>query len=234
MIRPQVPARMIFRTWVCLAVAACAAAAVPGDLLSNIRVRPRIYAGGGYGRTLNARTPAFTVDDAADRNFAEANLSSPKRNFIRGQLRLDLVRAGAFSAGYLFWGHHNEIPSDYPEYWLKEDKWYPATDHASLHAATVQWSPAFLSSRRLAPFLLAGAGGYFGNVTSVRYLPADSTGLYYYGSNRQTASDAGRAVLAGVGVVVFRYAYVYAGAVHLIDSALPASTFFDVIVGVTF
>jgi hypothetical protein len=234
MIRLERQARRIARTRVCLVAVACATAVAPVELHSNIRVRPRIYAGGGYGRTLNARTPAFAVDDAADRNFAEANLSSLKRNFIRGQLRLDLVRAGAFSAGVLFWGHHHEIPSDYPEYWLKEDKWYPAADHASLHAATVQWSPAFLSSRHLAPFLLAGAGGYYGNVTSVRYLPADSTGLYYYGSNRQTASDAGRAVLAGVGVVAFRYAYVYAGAVHLIASALPARTFFDVIVGVTF
>jgi hypothetical protein len=234
MIRPERPARGIARIGFCLAVAACTTAASPGEPHSNIRVRPRVYVGGGYGRTLNARTPAFAVDDAADRNFAEANLSSLKRNFIRGQLRLDLVQAGAFSAGYLFWGHTHEIPSDYPEYWLKEDTWYPAADHASLHAATVQWSPAFLSSRHLAPFLLTGAGGYYGNVTSVRYLPAGSTGLYYYGSNRQTASDAGRAVLAGVGVVAFRYAYVYAGAVHLIDSSLPASTFFDVIVGVTF
>ncbi len=233
MTRPVKHDRRLTRTWFCLAAAVWFVAA-PGELFPELRIRPRVYAGGGYGRTQNARMPEFAVEDAADRNFVEANMSSLKRNFIRGQIRLDLVHAGAFSAGYLFWGHYNEIPADYPEFWLKPDKWYPAADHVALHAATVQWKPAFAASRRVAPFLLAGAGGYYGNVTSVRYLPADSTGLYYYGSRRQTASDAGRAVLAGIGVVAFRYAYLYAGAVHLIDSALPAKTFFDVIVGVTF
>ncbi|MBN2200527.1 hypothetical protein JW777_01080 [bacterium] len=233
MTRPEMLDRSVTRTWLCLAAMVLFFTA-PGALFPDIRIRPRIYAGGGYGRTLNARTPAFAVEDAADRNFVEANMSSLKRNFIRGQMRLDLVHAGAFSAGVLFWGHYNEISSDFPEYWLKPDKWYPASDHAALHAATVQWKPAFAASRRVAPFLLAGAGGYYGNVTSVRYLPADSTGFYYYGSRRQTASDAGRAVLTGIGVVAFRYAYFYAGAVHLFDAALPARTFFDVIVGVTF
>lgn len=233
MTRLTMPDLGLPRTWFCLAAAAWLCAA-PGDLFPELRIRPRIYAGGGYGRALNVRMPAFAVEDAADRNFVEANLSSVKRDFIRGQIRLDLAHAGSFSAGYLFWGHYSEVPADFPEYWLKPDKWYPASDHAALHAATVQWKPSFAASRRVAPFLLAGAGGYYGNITSVRYLPADSTGLYYYGSHRQTASDAGRAVLAGIGAVAFRYAYVYAGVVRLIDSALPADTFFDLIVGVTF
>jgi hypothetical protein len=224
---------MRFRFSIVLAAAVLLSGA-PDGLRAKVRLRPRVYAGAGIRRVLDARAPEFAVEDAADRNFADANLSPLKRNFTAGQIRLDLLHAGDFSVGYLFWGHYREFPADYPEYWLKTGKAYPNTDHAAVHAATVQWSPRFLAGRRLSPFVLAGAGGYYGNVTSVRYLPADSSGAYYYGSSRQVASDAGTAVLAGAGVVAFRYAYAYAGLVRLIDAALPAKTFVDVVVGVTF
>jgi hypothetical protein len=232
-IRPERPDDMHIRFWTCLGAVILISSA-PAELRPEVRIRPRIYAGAGFGRTLDANSPAFAVDDIYDRNFVDANLSPLKRNFTRGQIRLDLVQAGAFSAGYLYWGHYHAFPADYPEYWLKTGKWYPNTDHAAVHALTVQWNPRFLAGKRLAPFVLAGAGGYYGNVTSIRYFPVDSSAVYYYGSSRQISSDAGRAVLGGIGVVAFRYAYLYAGVVHLIDAALPAKTYLDVILGVTF
>jgi hypothetical protein len=224
---------MRLRFWIVLAAAALLTGA-PDGLRAKIRIRPRVYAGAGIRRALDARAPGFAVEDVYDQNFADANLSPLKRNFTAGQIRLDLLHAGDFSVGYLFWGHYREFPADYPEYWLKTGKAYPNTDHAAVHAATVQWNPRFLAGKRLSPFVLAGAGGYYGNVTSIEYAPTDSSQVFYYGSSRQVASDAGTAFLAGAGVVAFRYAYVYAGVIRLIDAALPAKTFVDVVVGVTF
>ena len=44
----------------------------------------------------------------------------------------------------------------------------------------------------------------------------------------------GPAAFIGVGMIVFKYGYVYVGYLDLIKKSLPSRQYFDVVVGVTF
>jgi len=199
----------------------------------KIRLKPRLYAGIGIGRTLDTRPPALTIEDQDDMDYEVINLSGLQRNFKRGQIRINLIHVGDFSFGYAFWGHALEYPHDFFFFLPKEQKAYPFGSHAALHAATVQWNLKFVSGKRIVPFLLAGAGRFYGNSTSMRFQLLDSEQSIYQYFIQQDFTDEGNAWLAGAGAVLFRYGYVYAGIVRLERTLLPSKGFLDLIVGCT-
>jgi hypothetical protein len=206
---------------------------VSGIPAVKIALKPHIYAGLGIGRTLDARHPAFAVEDQDDFDYETINLASAQRFFKRGQIRIDFLRIGDFSFGYAFWGHAVEYPHDFFYFLPKEHKTYPFGFYAGLHAATVQWNLRAVSGRWIVPFVLAGAGRYYGNSTTMEFQLEDAELSIYGYSNREEYTDKGAAWLAGAGAVAFRHAYVYAGVVRLERTVLPSKAYLDLIVGFT-
>jgi hypothetical protein len=217
---------------VCLAILV-AFSPLPGFSSVKVSLKPRIYVGVGLGRTLGAVRPAFSIDDQDDVDYEAINLTPLQRNFLRGQIRINLVHIGDFSLGYAFWSHHLEYPHDFFYFLPKEQKAYPYDNHAGLHAVTVQWNPKFPAGRRVAPFLLGGAGRYYGNVKTIGFQLLDAELALYRYFNREDLSDEGTAYLAGAGAVLFKYMYVYAGIVRLERTLLPSGDFLDLVVGFT-
>jgi hypothetical protein len=219
-------------------VEACIAALIvlsplPGFSFVKIRIQPRIYIGVGLGRTLNAKPPAFSIEDQDDADYQALNLGSLQRNFARGQIRINLVHAGDFSLGYAFWAHYLEYPHDFLYLLPKEQKEYPYSNHVGLHAVTVQWNPNFLSSRRVSPFLLGGIGRYYGGSKTTRFQLLDPEQLIYGYFFQKDPEDEGTAILIGAGAVLFKYMTVYAGYVRLERTHLPSGNFLDLLVGFT-
>jgi hypothetical protein len=206
---------------------------LPALLSAQIRIKPRLYIGFGLGRTLNAERPAFSADSLADQDYADINLSSLQRHFLRGQIRINLVDAGDFSLGYLFWSHSIQYPNDLIEYWQRDGKLYPYSSHAALHAVTLQWNMKFLSGRRIVPFLLGGAGRYYGNTDVASYWSLDSYRLQFAGTVEQERTDEGRAFLVGAGATFFRYTFAYVGFIQLSGYSLPSRRFLDAVIGLT-
>jgi hypothetical protein len=206
---------------------------LPGFSSAKVRIKPRIYIGIGLGRTLNAGHPAFSIEDQDDVDYEAINLTPIQRNFTRGQLRINLLHFGDFSLGYAFWAHYLEYPHDFIYFLPKERKSYPYSNHAGLHAVTVQWSPGFLSGRHAAPFLLGGWGRYYGNSKTIRYQSLDPEQAIYQYFTEQAIEDEGTAFLAGAGAVFFRYFYVYTGIVRFERTLLPTGNFLDLVVGFT-
>jgi hypothetical protein len=199
----------------------------------KIALKPRFYAGLGIGRTLDVRHPAFAIEDQDDFDYETINLASIQRFFKRGQIRIELLHIGDFSFGYTFWGHAVEYLHDFFYFLPKEQKSYPFGNHAGLHAATVQWNLKAVSGRHIVPFLLGGAGRYYGNSTTMQFHLEDAEQSVYSYFTRQEYSDEGTAWLAGVGAVAFKHAYVYAGIVRLERTILPSKGYLDLIIGFT-
>jgi hypothetical protein len=206
---------------------------LPSLSSAKVRIKPRLYVGVGLGRTLDAGRPAFSIEDQDDLDYEAINLTPLQRNFLRGQIRINLVHIGDFSLGYAFWSHHLEYPHDFFYFLPKEQKAYPYDNHAGLHAVTVQWNPKFLSGRRVAPFLLGGAVRYYGNVKTIRFELLDPELALYRYFTQEDLADEGNAYLAGAGAVLFKYMYVYAGIVRLERTLLPSGEFLDLVVGFT-
>jgi hypothetical protein len=206
---------------------------VPGIPAVKIALKPRVYAGIGIGRTLDVRHPAFAIEDQDDLDYEAINLASIERFFKRGQIRIDLLQVGDFSFGYTFWGHAVEYLHDFFYFLPKEQKTYPFGNHAGLHAATVQWNLKAVSGRHITPFLLAGAGRYYGNSTTMRFQLEDAEQSIYLYQIGQEFTDEGNAWLAGAGAVAFKHAYVYAGIVRLERTILPSRGYLDLIIGFT-
>jgi hypothetical protein len=199
----------------------------------KIALKPRFYAGLGIGRTLDVRHPAFAIEDQDDLDYETINLASIQRFFKRGQIRMDLLQVGDFSFGYTFWGHAAEYPHDFFYFLPKEGKTYPFGNHAGLHAATVQWNLRAVSGRYIVPFILGGAGRYYGNSTVMQFQLEDAEQSVYSYFIRQEYSDEGTAWMAGAGAVAFKHAYVYAGIVRLERTILPSKGYLDLIIGFT-
>jgi hypothetical protein len=218
--------------------AACLAALIvfspPAGFSSlKVMIKPQVCVGVGLGRTLNARHPAFLIEDQDDADYAVINLTPLQRNFTRGQIRINLVHVGDFSLGYAFWAHYQEFSHDFIYFLPKEQKTYPYSNHVGLHAVTVQWNPKFLSSRRVVPFLLGGAGRYYGGSKTMRFQLLDPQQFIYGCFFEKDPEDEGTALLAGAGAVLFKHLTVYAGYVRLERTLLPSGNFFDLVAGLT-
>jgi hypothetical protein len=206
---------------------------LPVLLFAQIRIKPRVYIGVGIGHTLDAKRPSFSIDDWQDQYYADNNIASLQRNFTRGQIRIDLIQVGDFALGYTFWANYLQYPYELIDVWQKDGKAYPYSNYAGLHAVTVQWDMKFLSGKWVVPFLLGGAGQYYGNFDMVRFQWLDVYKFQYIGYIEQQSANSGRAFLGGVGAMFFKYTYAYVGFVHLVNHSLPSKGFLDVIVGFT-
>jgi len=224
---------LLTRAAAVLALAFLAGFPPAADARIKVSLKPGFFAGIGLGGTLDARHPGLAIEDQDDADYEMINLASLQRFFKRGQARINLLHVGDFSFGYAYWGHAIEYPHDFFYFLPKEEKAYPFGNHAALHAATVQWNLRFISGKRIVPFLLAGAGRFYGNSTSMSFRLLDPEQSVYQYFVRQDLTDEGNAWLAGAGAVLFRYAYVYAGVVRLERTILPSKGFLDLIVGCT-
>lgn len=141
----------------------------PVLLSAQIRIKPHVYVGIGLGHSLDATRPNFTVDDQIDQEYADLNIASVKRNFTRGQIRVNLLHVNDFSLGYTFWANYLQYPYELVEVWQKDGKVYPYSDYIAFHAVTLQWNMKFLSGEWIVPFLLGGIGRYYGNHDTVHF-----------------------------------------------------------------
>jgi hypothetical protein len=205
-----------------------------GSAAGAVRLHPRVYFGLGFGGPLTSVAPAVPHEDTWDANYWTLNGSSVPKIILRGQLRVQLLHAGAWSLGYTFWGHSIRYPIDYPEVWLKEDRTYPHSHHASAHAAVVQWNPVRSKRARITPLAWAGAGPCYGSSSKVLYRWIDADSLAWIGFIQPDRSFQGAAFLGGAGIVLFRYATVCVLYTHLDPKGLPANDFLELNLGANF
>lgn len=203
---------------------------------AQLRIHVKPYLGAGYSRILNDYQPIFVVEDTLDQDYQTLNLQNSPRNAFRGQVRVDVLHLGPLSAGYLFWGHQVKFNDVAPNNALKTDKIYPYSVSYSLHGAnlTLRLPYKGISTEHRVPFILGGAGRYYGKNKGYRYSWVDAAQTE---SDKQFVSqrkweDWG--YFAGIGLEVYGFAYVYAGYTALLGDDLMGSKFFDFVVGITF
>jgi len=204
-------------------------------LSAQVRIKPHVYLGGGIGITMNAKDQDFTVEDGIDQNYISFNYNTKQRTFTRGQIRLNLLEFDRFSFGYMFWSHNREYTSEFSEFWVKKDKSYPHSDDLNLHAATLQWDLRYsaVSAKYFLPFLLVGAGQYYGASKSFQYEFIDD--MYYYYDKKLVNQDrrySGNVWLYGGGIVFLRYAYFYIGVVDFGNKSVPVKRALDCVLGI--
>ena len=203
-----------------------------------VSLRPRIYLGLGFRGAFYNNVPAFEITDNSDQNYYNLNLSSVKRIFLHGQSRLNLIKVGPVSAGYMFWAHDQHYLHDLPEFWAKEDKFYPHSYNYNLHGAVLQWDLTFpwISGKYFTPFVIGGAGRYKGNAKNFYFkfeLFEEEKILYITDVITETKRYKGEAVFFGIGAVVLKYGYFQFGYIDFRDRTLPISEFASFVVGLT-
>ncbi len=209
--------------------------AIP-SLYSQIRIRPRPYIGIGMRIVYHPVIPSFQIDDDFDAGYHEMNIASPKKFFYAGQARLNLLEMWDLALGYTFWGHYHHYSEETPEGLIKLDKEFPHSYSLSFHGATLQWNLNYrtISSKRAMPFLLGGAGTYYGGYKNYYYRTESISGDYVDFSRvvRRVSEYEGWGFMFGGGLVLYRYAYFYAGYMEL-RGELLARRFIEVYIGFT-
>jgi hypothetical protein len=207
----------------------------------KVSLHPRIYLGLGLRSAFGNKVPSFEIEDEIDQNYYNLNLSSIKKTFLHGQIRLNLIKVWQISAGYTFWGHDQQYLKDYPEFWAKDGKIYPHSHNYNLHGAVLQWDINFpaISSKYFTPFILVGVGRYFGNAKGVRFEfeTFEENNIIYVTNIVELVSETkrfdGEAVFVGIGLTVLKYGYVELGYIDFRDNMLPMREFVTFIVGFT-
>jgi hypothetical protein len=204
-----------------------------GPALAQIRVKPHAYVGGGFGITAGAVNQSFAIEDSYDNWYAGWNLDHPRMNF-RAQTRFTFLEADRFSIGYVFWSHCRKYATAYSEMWVKKGKLYPFSDDLNFHGVTLQWDLrySFVSSRRVRPFLLAGAGRFYGSSKRFEYEFFDDN--YYYYDSRITRTESqydGSAWMAGGGVIFFGHLFIYAGTMDFSKDPVFIKRSIDTVIG---
>jgi hypothetical protein len=197
-----------------------------------IYIHPHLYLGLGMVDVFDETAPPFTVETDADITYLNINSFKSRSIAFQYQARLNVLGAGPVSLGYVFWGHRFNYDTDYPELWIRPGKLYPQRYDLSFHAASLQLdSPFTFWEDRLRPFLLGGAGPFFGSYVEGMYAVDVINGWIWL---NETLRDEykGWAWMTGAGLVIYRYAYFYVGIVQFNEPRLPASLFFDMVVGV--
>ncbi len=206
-----------------------------GILFAQVRIKPHVYLGGGLGITMEVKDQDFAVEDGIDQNYIGFNYSTKQRAFTRGQIRLNLLEVDRFSIGYTFWAHNRKYASENSEYWVKKGKSYPYNDDLNLHAAILQWDLryAVVSAKYFVPYLLVGAGQYYGSSRSFQFEFIDD--VYYYYDKKLITQDkkySGNAWLYGGGFIFLKYAYFYVGMVDFGKNAVPVRRALDCVLGI--
>lgn len=214
------------------------AACLPVSASVPVSLRPRIYLGLGLRRALNNNLPVFEITDNLDQNYYNLNLSSVKKIFLHGQVRLNLIKVGPVSAGYTFWAHDQHYLQDLPEFWAKEDKFYPHSYNYNLHGVVLQWDLTFpwISGKYFTPFLIGGAGRYKGNTKKFYFefeYFDEANILYITDVITETKRFNGEAVFFGAGAVVLKYGYFQFGYIDFRDRTLPIREFVSFVIGLT-
>jgi len=206
----------------------------PGSALAQIRLRFRPYIGVGAMGVLDSERPDFTPVDAQDSSYITLNLSSLQKVFFHAHTRLMLIDLWNFSLGYQFWSHSYTYPADLTEYWLKIGTHYPYSRYFSMHGPCVQYTfkHRFVPAA-VRPFLLAGVGKYYGAEKTVYYDPPPEGSIYLVGHVEEDRKFEGWGYFLGIGVVLFKYAFVYAGYVDLYRRSLVSSQFVLINAGFT-
>ena len=205
------------------------------DSDAQVRFRIAPYIGGGIRYALSYNTPDFHIDDAHDSSYYNLHLASPGQFYFHFHGRLMFLDVWNFSFGYLLWTHYHKYSDDLTELWLQAGEVYPHSYYYTMHGITVQYTlnHSFISTGSVKPFIMAGMGKYNGGSKTVEYSET------YPGSGlleMQTSSDQevdGWGYFLGVGIVVFKYAYVALEYSDLGDRGLRASQFLQLSIGVT-
>ena len=199
---------------------------------SWIHVHPELYLGIGGVQVLKENPPPFTAETDVDQTYLNINSFKSRSIALQYQARLNILGAGPFSLGYAFWGHRFKYDTDFPELWIRPDKLYPQRYDLSFHSVSLQLnSPFTFWKHRLQPFILAGTGPFYGSYVEGTYALDESNGIIWL--NEAVIDEfQGWAWMTGAGLVIHRYAYLYAGIVQLNKRVSPASLFLDFIVGV--
>jgi hypothetical protein len=207
---------------------------VPRGVMGQLRFRLRPYVGIGLGIDRQSEPPLFEILNESDQDYYDQNLASLRSTHLRFQTRVNVLEWGHLSMGYLFWNHSFEYPDKLPGGIVITNRAFPHSYLFSVHGGSLQWNFYRKPSSRLVPFVMAGAGGYYGSFKNYYRAVEDEED----GTSERIVSKIityqGPAAFIGVGMVVFEYGYIYVGYLDLIKKSLPSRQFIDVIVGVTF
>ncbi|MCK5148783.1 hypothetical protein KAR48_18665 [bacterium] len=202
---------------------------------AQIRIKIKPFAGFGYGRVITDYAHQFAVDDTLDEHYFDFNLATVPRGRTRGQSRIDLLQIYDVTLGYLFWSHSVKFTHIAPDNILKTKKVYPRGVQYNMHGATLTWYMPYkgIGSRSRLPFIMGGAGRYYGAKKGTYYIVNAETNLAE-GINTTMISYDDWGYFVGVGLIVHKYFYVYAGMTELMGDGLMGSRFFDIVIGFTF
>jgi hypothetical protein len=203
-----------------------------------VSLRPRLYLGMGIRSAFHNNVPAFEIADNLDQNYYNLNLSSVNKIFLHGQVRLNLIKVGPVSAGYTFWAHNQQYLHDWPEFWAKEDKFYPHSYNYNLHGAVLQYDLKFpwISGKYFTPFVIGGAGQFTGNAKQYYFefeYFEEADIVYITDVITETKRYRGKAVFFGIGAVVLKYGYFQFGYIDFRDGTLPIREFATAVFGLT-
>ena len=210
----------------------------PFPLPAQVRLKPHLYIGGGFSKTLEATEQAFAVENEADQNYFTINYRRGQTTFAHTQARINLLHVWNLSFGYAFWGHHKTYHAEHPEFWARDGKFYPHGDDVNLHAGTVQvhLRKQPFRKKRFVPFLLGGVGRCFGSTTRFQYhaqATEDPEVFVVTKSVFENKTYNRPALLYGAGAILLRYGYIYIGVVDLKGETLPVRRALDAMVGIT-
>jgi len=198
---------------------------------SRISFEPHVYLGVGAVDILKEKPPVFPVIHDEDETYTAINSLKSGGFFFQSQLRLTLIKGGPVSLGYAFWGQRVEYDNDYPELWFRTGTRYPLRFDLSFHAVCLQLaSPRGFWSDHVMPFLVSGAGSFYGSSKDALYEYDSSTGWIWM-MEEESKKYSGWGWMAGAGVEIYKYAYVYAGLTCFLKDNLPGRMFLDLIVG---
>ena len=202
---------------------------------AQVRIDFTPFAGIGLSYSGSVTSPDMDINDNYDQNYYRANYANPDVFFMRGQGRFNLLYAGDLSLGYLFWGHKAEYSSRLPDQEAKVGVVYPHSYYYSMHTVTLQYNLSWLlkNSDQVQPFLIAGAGSYYGRKSDMKFVWINQEERTVEQEVMRAEKVDGYGYTAGVGAVIFTYIYVYGGFVHLNGDNLPANGFAELIIGLT-
>lgn len=198
--------------------------------------RPEFFFGAGYGKTLNGRIPEFVRTDEKDSLYYAINLVPQKRDFFRGQIRVNVFHVGGFSLGYTFWSHYQAYPYDYFSVWIDTTKIktaYPHSYFISFHALTLEYRGKKIVKPFIQPLFYLGAGQFYGASKNAQFVPVEySSWFTFYQQNvHHGKSYEGIGYLGGMGVVFFRHAYIAFEYIRLTGVKMISPHYFDAVIG---
>ena len=207
---------------------------IPKGVTGQIRFRLRPYVGAGVGLGMQSHVPVFEIGNESDQDYYDLNLASLKSTWLRFQTRLNIFQWGHLSLGYLFWNHSVQYADEFPGSVVITNRPFPHSYFISVHGGGLQWDFHRNPSVKTFPFITAGAGSYYGSFKVFEQSVEDLADPVATKIVTQAMEYQGTAAFIGVGVVFFKYGYLYVGYMDLLKDNLPTRQYVDVVLGVTF